>query len=97
MLRIHAPVNNDAITDTPLHPAEVTALLSRLCGKLGFCLPPADCERLRRAPPDTISSFTDAVFTAEGLAQDTADRHLYRQVRAMVAEAFEQASRNENI
>jgi hypothetical protein len=90
-------MNNDAITDTPLDAAQVTALLSQLCMKLGFCLPPADCERLRRAPPDTISSFTDAVFTAEGLAPDIADRHLYRQARAIVAEAFEYAARNENI
>jgi hypothetical protein len=35
-----------------------------------------------------VVAFTDAVFTAEGLPPETADRHLYRQVRDMVAAAF---------
>ena len=82
---------------TVLTPAEVTSLLSRLCGDLGFCLPPAECERLRIAPLVTIDSFTDAVFLAEEMHPDTAERHLYRQVRARVAEAFRAASQHEII
>jgi hypothetical protein len=77
-----------------LSPAEVTALLSQLCIELGFCLPPSDCERLRMDCPGDIDSFTDAVFAAEGLPTDTADRHLYRQVQAIVTAAFR---RNEDI
>jgi hypothetical protein len=35
-----------------------------------------------------VVTFTDAVFSAEGLPPETADRHLYRQVRDLVAAAF---------
>ena len=73
-----------------LSSTEVTSLLSRLCVDLGFCLPPADCERLRADCPPDVASFTDAVFAAEGLPPETADRHLYRRVRAEVAAAFRQ-------
>ncbi len=63
-------------------------LLNDLCVELGFCLPRADVERLAAAPPTDVLAFTDAVFSAEGLSPQTADRHLYRQVRDMVAAAF---------
>jgi hypothetical protein len=71
-----------------LSSAEVTSLLSKLCLELGFCLPPEDCERLRQASPSDVDAFTDAVFVAEGLAPDTADGHLYKQVRARISDAF---------
>ena len=74
-----------------LNEKEVEDLLNRLCVRLGFCLPPQDIVRLRGAPPDEALAFTDAVFTAEGLDPATADRHLYRQVRDMIADAFRQA------
>ena len=67
---------------------EVTVLLNTLCVRTGFCLPPADCERLRAECPPDVASFTDAVFTAEGLPPTTADLHLYRQVRGVVAATF---------
>ena len=73
----------------PLSAAEVTALLSTLCVKLGFCLPPTESERLCRAVPPSIDAFTDAVFVAEGIQPDTASRHTYRQVRALIADAFQ--------
>ncbi|MCG8555447.1 MAG: hypothetical protein MJD61_09205 [Proteobacteria bacterium] len=63
-------------------------LLNDLCVELGFCLPPADVERLAAAPPTDVLAFTDAVLSTEGLSPETADRHLYRQVRDMVAAAF---------
>lgn len=63
-------------------------LLDSLCIKLGFCLPPDDIEHLASDPPTDVLAFTDAVFVAEGLSPETADRHLYRQVRNMVAAAF---------
>jgi len=64
-----------------LSPREVQSLL-------GFCLPPDAEAHLKQTPPSDIVSYTDAVFTAEGLDPSTADRHLYRQVKAVVAEAF---------
>jgi hypothetical protein len=72
-----------------LDAVETESLLSVLCTKLGFCLPPKEENRLIENPPETIDDFTDAVFRAEGLNPQYAERHLYRQVRDKVAEAFE--------
>jgi hypothetical protein len=66
-------------------------LLDRLCIQLGFCLPPDAYDALVENPPADINEFTNAVFVAEGFGDpSTADRHLYRQVRAIVLEAFRQ-------
>jgi hypothetical protein len=70
---------------------EVLRLLDKLCIELGFCLPPAEIERLANDPPVDVLRFTDAVFRAEGLNPELADRHLYRQVRDSVAQAFRSA------
>jgi hypothetical protein len=70
---------------------QVESLLSRLCLRLGFCLDPGAQERLIDDPPATVVDFVDAVFVAEGLDPATADRHLYRQVKAMIADAFRAA------
>jgi hypothetical protein len=56
-----------------LDPAEVNALISKLCTDLGFCLPPEVGERLRLAPPADCDAFADAVFVAEGLDPRGAD------------------------
>lgn len=72
-----------------LSESEAHRLLEDLCSKLGFCLPPAGQSKLKRDPPSDVRAFTDAVFLAEGLDVDLVDRHLYRQVRDMVAAAFE--------
>jgi len=67
---------------------ETGVLLEKLCVELGFCLPPEDSVRLKQDPPSNVLASTDAVFVAEGLDPSTADRHLYRQVRDMVAGAY---------
>ena len=67
---------------------EVDSLLNKLCIELGFCLSPESQERIRQNPPETVPKFTDTVFAEEGLDPDSADRHLYRQVRDRVVEAF---------
>ena len=67
---------------------QVGVLLDKLCVELGFCLPSEDAVRLQQDPPSNVRAFTDAVFAAEGLEPSTADRHLYRQVRDMVAGAY---------
>lgn len=67
---------------------EVGTLLDKLCVDLGYCLPPDAKARLCDEPPSTPEAFTDAVFREEGLDPTTADRHLYRQVRAVVGRAF---------
>lgn len=63
-------------------------LLDKLCVDMGFCLPPDAQRRLIADPPAEVESFVDAVFIAEGLNPVIADRHLHRQVQAVVAEAF---------
>ena len=72
-----------------LDAAEVESLLSKLCIDLGFCLPPEDENRLCAEPPGDVDAFTDAVFLAEGLNPQYADRHLYRRVREVVSGAYE--------
>jgi hypothetical protein len=48
---------------------------------------------LTESPPSDIAGFTDAVFTAEGMDPTTADGHLYRQVKATIAEAFRRSEK----
>jgi hypothetical protein len=67
---------------------EADSLLATLCSSLGFCLPPRARTLLTENPPVDVDRFTDAVFVGEGLDPSTANRQLYRQVRAIVAEAF---------
>lgn len=67
---------------------EAKSLFSNLCTELGFCLSPEACMRIQQELSEDINDFTNAVFTAEGLDPNTADRHLYRQVRAKIVEAF---------
>ena len=64
-------------------------LLERLCVDLGFCLSPTEWTRLATSPPTSVREFTDAVFAAEGINPEHADRHLWRKVRSVIAEHFE--------
>ena len=73
--------------------SEVDSLLTKLCVDLGFCLPPSAISQLQNSPPADIDSFTDAVFTAEGLDPQFSDRRLRAQVRAMVRDEFARAAR----
>jgi hypothetical protein len=68
---------------------EVEVVLSKLCIDLGFCLPPSDRHHIGESPPSTVPEFVAAVFRAEGLDPETADRHLLRQVRDVVQGAFD--------
>lgn len=61
----------------------VQVLLDELCIGLGLCLPPAEQERLRTAPPMDPDEFVEAVFAAEGLDASPHGR-LRRQVRERV-------------
>lgn len=75
-----------------LSETETRRLLNDLCVTLGFCLPPDEISRFVHDPPRSVRAFTDAVFLAEGLDAVVAGRHLYRQVRDMVAAAFERSA-----
>ena len=62
--------------------------LDDLCTDLGFCLPSESRAQLIGSPPRTVEAFTDAMFVAEGLNPEVADKYLWRQVRDRVAEYF---------
>ncbi|MGD0580433.1 MAG: hypothetical protein ABSC08_16085 [Bryobacteraceae bacterium] len=70
-----------------LDPAEVRALLSQLCVKFGFCLPPVEIERFAASSPGDSDEFTEAVLVAEGYGVSTSDP-LFDQVRESVAQEF---------
>lgn len=70
---------------------ESRRLLDELCVELGFCLPPESQQRVVESPPADVVSFTDAIFSEEGLDPSTVERRLYRCVREMVAGAFRRA------
>ncbi len=71
-----------------INKTDVKPLLEKLCIDLGFCLPPVENEKLCVNPPTTVLEFTNAVFSAEGLAPEIADLHLFRQVQGYVLQAF---------
>lgn len=58
-------------------------------GSYGFCLPPIELNRLISSPPQSIDSFTDAVFVAKGLDPRFDDNNLRRMVRDRVRQYFE--------
>jgi hypothetical protein len=70
---------------------EAERLLSVLCVKYGFCLPPLWHARLKRNPPRSIDKFLDTVFRAEGLDPNTADSGMYKAMREEVRQAFERS------
>lgn len=80
-----------------LNAKEVEFLLSKLCVDLGFCLPADEWVRFQENPPNEINVFTDAIFIAEGLNPQYAERKLYRQVQAVIAEAFQKHDEAEAI
>lgn len=73
--------------DALLDPEEVRALLSELCAKLGFCLPPIELQRMATSPPRDIDEFTRAILVADGYGVATSDP-LYNRIRELVAQAF---------
>ena len=78
------PVEN---IEAALSPDEARALLSTLCIKLGFCLPPPEIEKLVELPPRNAEEFTRAVFVAESLGDAKSDP-LFKKVKEIVGQAF---------
>ncbi len=71
-----------------LTPNEVKALLHELCIQMGFCLKPEESQRLMQSPPTDVIDFSRAVFAAEGLDPDYADRQLFQDLNNLVHRAF---------
>lgn len=74
---------------------ETEILLSDLCIKLGFCLPPPLIKRIANNPPVNIDRFADVVYNGEGL-EPALESPLYHQVRNMIAEAFAKHEQEKN-
>ena len=72
--------------------AEAHRLLSILCTKYGFTLPPLWMARLQDNPPHSVGKFTDTVFLAEGLDPITSDSELHESVLREVRGAFERSA-----
>jgi hypothetical protein len=58
----------------------VDALLSELCVKKGFCLPPDAQEALINNPPGDRNSFVDAILIADGIDPVLCDKQIRRWV-----------------
>ena len=80
---ITMPSNRLKLTES-----QVEALLYRVCVELGLCLTPDTYDRLVTDAPEDVASLTDAIFVAEGMLPELANRKLYGQVRTCVEEAF---------
>ena len=76
---------------TALEPAELETLLADLCVGYGFCLPSQEHDKLLANPPQELIAFVNAIFIAEGLNPDTANRSTYRAVRDRVAASFKRS------
>lgn len=70
-----------------LTPREVDGVLSKVCIKLGLCIPSKEQARIAAEPPSDIDEFTKAIFVAEGLSAQS-DTDLYNAARDIVARAF---------
>jgi hypothetical protein len=73
---------------SPLTETQVEKLLCVVCVDLGLCLTPDTYEQLVTTPHRDAVLLTDAIFVADGMSPQTADRKLYGQVRACVEDAF---------
>ena len=70
------------------------ALLRQLCVELGFCLPAAEEARLAEHPPDDVDAFADAIFVAEGMDPQLANKRLWHQVRDRIVAHFSHVARS---
>jgi len=73
-----------------LTPTEVLWLLDKLCVDAGFCLSPEEKGKLQANPPADPIAFTNAVFLADGLKPELAERRLYRGVHDTVVKFWRQ-------
>jgi len=70
-------------------------LLYELCVDWGFCVPPADAQRIASTKILTADQFAYAVLTAEGLAAEHEMRK-FEQIRQRFVDRFGQEIRAED-
>jgi hypothetical protein len=59
-----------------LNESQIDPIFDKLCVEFGFCLSSQDKTHLKTNMPKDASSFADAIFMAEGLDPDLANRKL---------------------
>lgn len=85
-------VETPAVHSLMLTSTDLSWLLKDLCVRHGFCLPPEAEQQLALNTPETPEDFTRAVFEAEGLKFEFADRAMRRLILSVVARAFANSS-----
>jgi hypothetical protein len=69
-------------------------LLYELCVDWGFCIPPADAQRIASTRPLTADQFANAVLTVEGLVAEY-EKRWFVQIRQRFVDRFGQEIRAE--
>ena len=64
-------------------------LLYELCVDWGFCIPPADAQRIASMKILTADQFAHAVLTAEGFVAEH-EKQWFRQIRQRFVDRFGQ-------
>jgi hypothetical protein len=70
-------------------------LLYELCVDWGFCIPPADAQRIVSTKPLTADQFAYAVLTAEGFIPEY-EKRWYEPIRQLFIDRFGQEIRSED-
>lgn len=70
-------------------------LLSELCVDWGFCIPPADAQRIASTRPLTAEQFAREVLTAEGFAAEY-EKRWFAQIRERFVDKFGHEIRAQN-
>jgi hypothetical protein len=71
--------------DLPLGERKLTYVLYDLCVKSGYCIPPADWERIAKSKEITAEEFAIKVLKAEGFAPEQEPERV-RQIAAYFVE-----------
>jgi hypothetical protein len=75
--------------------ARLSHLLYELCVDWGFCIPPADVERIASTKTRTADQFAYAVLTAEGFGAEQETRWFVK-IRQRFVDRFGQELRAED-
>ena len=70
-------------------------LLYELCVGSGFCIPPADAQRIASTKILTADQFAHVVLTADGFAPEY-EKRLFKQIRQRFVDRFGQEIRAED-
>jgi hypothetical protein len=75
-------------------PQQIRAVLSELCVRLGYCLPPSEYEAVESDPPTNPLAFAELAVTLEGVGELDADA--FERVLEIVVKTFQGAAQERN-